>query len=126
MASKTIPLAYIPQNWYMGWTISTQSASKICVTLKDSANTYIDNVCKKSTSFLPPLSTGFQQVTGTGLAITIDVPDSKDLDFVVEPYQVCNAAGSAVVQGVNILLEDASGSGYSDLFASIVAWQAVS
>lgn len=127
MAVKTIPLESIPQNWYMGWTISTQTARTVCVTLQDSTTTYIDKVSKASTSFLPPLSTGFQQVTGTGLTLTLEIENCDFLKCVLEPFTVNHSFdNNPVVQGFNILVQDDKSSNYTALLATIVAWPSVS
>ena len=123
MASKTISLDSIPQNWFMSWTIITQAANNICVTLSDSATVYVNNVCQQSTSPSPPLSTGFQQVLGTGLSIEITIDASPEIKTSLSPYMV-NKPGSndTLAYGYNLLLEDSGDDDYNDLYLSIIAW----
>lgn len=122
MASKTINLPNIPQNWYMTWTFATQAAFNICVTLRDSSTTYVNNQCRASTAF-GILSQGFQKVTGTNLQLIINVSSSDTLQTVLIPYSVPNTNGNNVGQGYNLLLEDSTDNDFNDLFVSIVAWQ---
>jgi hypothetical protein len=122
MATKTIGLSSIPQNWFMTWTMSTQAANNICVTLADSKTTYVSNQCRANKTF-GNLAQGFQQVAGTGMQLTITVANATTLNTITSGYQVMLGDGTVVGQGVNILLEDSNDNDYNDLFVSILAWQ---
>lgn len=122
MATKTVNLPNIPQNWYMTWTFATQAANNICVTLKDSSTTYVNNVCRASTAF-GILAQGFQKVTGTNVVVTITVNNSDTLQTVLIPYSIPNSNGNNVGQGYNLVLEDSTDNDFNDLFMSVVAWQ---
>ena len=108
MAKKMIPLESIPQTWYMGWTISTQTTKTVTVTLQDSSTTYID------------------KVTGTGLRIIIEVPNCDVMKCILEPFVVSNALERPAVQGFNIFVEDEINTNYKALLATIMAWPAAS
>jgi len=123
MAQKVITLPNVQQGSYMTWTIATQAANNICVTLADSAVTYVNNQCRANTAF-GTLSTGFQQVGGTNLTLTITVANSDALQTVLIPYSIPNSNGANVGQGYNLLLEDSTDNDFNDLFVSITAWQA--
>ncbi|MBB4304354.1 hypothetical protein GGD81_003412 [Rhodobium orientis] len=124
MASKTILLQSIPKNWYMAWNINTQAAFNICVTLKDDSKTYVDNQCNASQSFMPPLSTGYQQVVGSNMQLQITIASSDTIKTVLQPYSVPSDTGAIIGQGYNLLLEDSNDDDYNDLYASIIAWKA--
>lgn len=123
MASQTITLSNIPQGWYMSWSMTTQAAFNVCVTLKDSSTTYVDNECRQSTTILPPLAQGFQQVVGTGLTLEVDVAESSSIKVVNQPYAVPDNAGNVVGQGYTILMEDGTDDDFNDLFVSVIAWK---
>ncbi|MDB4914148.1 MAG: hypothetical protein JWM95_1792 [Gemmatimonadetes bacterium] len=123
MATKAISLQNIPQGWYMAWTMNSQAANNICVTLSDSATTYVSNVCKASTNFMPPLSTGFQQVAGTNMQLQISIATTDTIQTVLQPYSVPTPTGLIVGQGYTVLLEDSTDNDFNDLFVSIIAWK---
>jgi len=122
MATKTIQLPNIPQGWYMAWTMATQAAFNICVTLQDSSTTYLNNTCRQNAAF-GYLAQGSQQVAGTGLTLTINIASSDVMQTVLIPYSVPNSNGANVGQGYNLLVEDSSDNDFNDLFVSIIAWQ---
>lgn len=121
MSSVQVQLPNIPTNWYMSWSMSTQASNNICVTLKDSTSTYVNNVCRASKQF-GILSEGFQQVAGTGLNLSINVSTNHTLQTVVSPYSVATPTGLTVGQGYNIVLEDGTDNDFNDLFVSVIAW----
>ena len=124
MAMKTISLGNIPQGWFMSWLVTTQAGYNICVTLKDSAKVYVDNVCRQNLQPLPPLSQGFLQVAGSGLTLTVEASQSGGLQVVNQPFSVPDKQGNIVGQGYTILMEDATDADFNDVFVSIVAWRA--
>ena len=124
MATKTISLQNIPQGWYMAWSINTQAAFNICVTLNDSKTTYVNNVCRASTNFMPPLSSGYQQVAGTNMQLVIVISSTDTIQTVLQPYSVPTPTGQIVGQGYTVLLEDSTDNDYNDLYVSIIAWKA--
>lgn len=123
MAQVQIPLSNIPTSWYMSWFITTQAAYRACVTLADSERKYIDNVCKQSTNIDPPLSQGFEQVSGTGLLLTITVDQSAKLQVVNQPYTIADPRGNVVGYGYTICIEDSTDEDFNDVYVSIAAWR---
>ena len=122
MSSHHIPLEMIPQGWYMSWFMSTQAAYNICVTLKDSAGTYVNNACRQSTQF-GVLSEGFAQVAGTGMGIDVNISQSDNVLVVNHPVVVPNIQGVIVAQGYVLCFEDAGDQDFNDLYVSITAWK---
>jgi hypothetical protein len=121
--SKTINLPNIQQGSYMAWNMATQAGFNICVTLKDSTTTYVNNQCRQNTAY-GILSQGSQQVAGTGLQLTINIASSDTMLTVVNSYSVTNPNnGNNVGQGYNVLVEDSSDNDFNDLFVNIIAWQ---
>ncbi|MDX1996770.1 MAG: hypothetical protein SF066_03540 [Thermoanaerobaculia bacterium] len=123
MATKTIQLPNIPKNSWMSWSIASQAAFNICVTLQDSSKVYVNNQCRASTSF-GYISQGYAQVAGTGMNMVISISSSDNIQTVLIPYSVPNPSGLNVGQGYNLLLEDSNDQDFNDLFVSIIAWQA--
>jgi hypothetical protein len=124
MTTTSVKLSTIPQGWFMSWHMSTQSLAKVCVTLADSATTYVDNVCRQNNAY-GLLSDSYQQVAGTGLLLTItESANENPLKTLVNSYSVSLPDGTIVGQGYNILLEDWTDNDYNDLFVSLIAWQA--
>lgn len=122
MATKTISLPNIPQGWYMAWNMYTQAGNQIIITLADSSATYVNRAARASSSF-GSLSSGFQQVAGTGLTLTIEVPAAASIKTVLQPSAVPAPNGNTVGQGYVVLLEDATDDDYNDLYISIMAWR---
>ncbi|MBF0283332.1 MAG: hypothetical protein HQL51_02630 [Magnetococcales bacterium] len=119
---QTISLPIIPQGWYMSWNMYTQAAYNICVTLKDSSTTYVNNVCRSNTAF-GSLSSGFQQVAGSNMTLTITIAQSSGVQVVSIPFQVPSTSGAIVGAGYNIAVEDAGDQDFNDLSISITAWK---
>jgi hypothetical protein len=123
MSTTTVNLPQIPQNWYMSWHMSTQSSAQVCVTLSDSATTYVNGVCRQNKAY-GLLSDNYAQVQGTGLVLKISEPSNTNpLKTLVNGYSVSLPDGTTVGQGYNVLLEDWTDNDYNDLFVSIIAWQ---
>ena len=122
MAIKQIPLELISKGWYMSWSISTQAANNICVTLQDSMTSYVNNVCRQSQTF-GILSEGFQQVNGTDMSLTVDIDSSDNIFVVNHPIVVPNLNGIAVAQGYAFAFEDEDDQDFNDLYVSIMAWR---
>lgn len=124
MATKTIPLELVPQGWYMSWFMGTQAAFNICVTLSDSAQTYVNNQCRQSTSF-GILAQGFSRVGGTNMQLQVNIASSDNILVVNQPIVVPNVQGIAIAQGYTLAFEDASDQDFNDLYISILAWKSV-
>ncbi len=124
MATKTIPLELIPQGWYMSWFMATQAAFNICVTLGDSAATYVNNQCRQSTSF-GTVAEGFAQVQGVSVTLNVDISSSDEILVVNHPVVVPNVKGLAVAQGYVFAFEDADDQDFNDLYCTIMAWKSV-
>ena len=122
MATSTIPLSAIDQTWYMSWYMATQAANNICVTLNDSAKTYVNNACRQSTTF-GVLSSGFDLVAGTGMKIVVDIAASSNIQVKNQPVVVPNASGTTIAQGYVLCYEDAGDQDFNDLYISIMAWR---
>ncbi|MEM1329440.1 MAG: hypothetical protein AAGG07_02645 [Planctomycetota bacterium] len=122
MATSTIPLPAIDQNWYMSWYMATQAANQICVTLSDSVVTYVNNACRQSTSF-GVLSQGFDLVAGTSVQIAVDVPNSSNIRVQNQPVVVPNSSGTTIAQGYVLCYEDSGDQDFNDLYVSIMAWR---
>lgn len=115
-------LTQIPQGWFMSWSMSTQTASNVCVTLFDSAATYVNGVCRQNQTF-GILSQGFEQVQGQGLQIQISTNGTDPLQVQASSYNVNDPTGKLVGIGYNLLVEDFIDHDFNDLFVSIIAWQ---
>jgi riboflavin synthase alpha subunit len=121
--TRSVSLSNIPQGWYMTWSMATQAARNICVTLADSAQTYVSNVCQQSTQF-KVMSQGYAQVQGTSLTLTItENVEQSAMKVLTYPVTIALSDGSNVGQGYNIVLEDADDHDYNDLFVNVMAWQ---
>lgn len=121
MAQQTVPLTLIPQGWFMSWEMFTQAAFNVCATLADSKQTYVDNQCRQSQTF-GSLATGYQQVAGTNMALTINIPQSASIQIITNPDVVQDPKGNTVAQGYLIFVEDATDDDFNDFYASIIAW----
>jgi hypothetical protein len=124
-ATQTVKI-YIPKGWYMSYTMATQTAADICVTLKDSQVTYVDNLCRKSTQFLPVMAQGFVQVAGDDLEVTITVTESATGTLKVETSafsQYIPNKQDPVALGFLLVAEDWTDDDYNDFFLSITAWR---
>lgn len=124
MATMTIPLQLIPQGWYMSWFMATQAGFNICVTLKDNAQTYVNNQCRQSTSF-GALSQGFSRVAGSSMSLVVNISSSSQILVVNHPVVVPNVKGIAIAQGYVLAFEDAGDQDFNDLYCTIMAWQSV-
>jgi hypothetical protein len=124
MAQQVIPLTLINQGWYMSWFMATQAAFNICVTLKDSGQTYVDNRCRQSTSF-GVLDQGFSRVGGSNMSLTVDIASSDKILVVNHPVVVPNVKGIVVAQGYVLAFEDADDQDFNDLYCTIMSWQSV-
>lgn len=124
MATKTIPLELINQGWYLSWFMATQAAFDICVTLKDSAQTYVDHKCRQSTSF-GVLSESFASVAGTDMQLTVTIDSSDKILVVNHPVVVPNVQGVAVAQGYVLAFEDQDDQDFNDLYVTLMAWKSV-
>lgn len=123
MTQSTIPLAEIPQNWYMTWYMSTQAANKIIVTLKDNVTTYVDKKSRQSPTF-GVLAEGFQQVGGTDLKIVVDIPKSTGIKTQSNITTVTHPeTGDPIAVGYTISYEDATDMDFNDLCVSIMSWK---
>jgi hypothetical protein len=123
MASITLKLPNIAKNTYMTWTFATQAGNQICVTLKDSATTYVNNACRQSTTFgIIPGGQGFAQVQGTGVNLYVNVPNSGALIAVTNAFALAAPDGTNVGFGYNFAIEDGSDNDFNDLYATVVAW----
>lgn len=119
-----ISLPNIPQGWYMTWTMSTQAANNVCATLKDSATTYVNNVCRQNQSF-GILAQGFQQVAGSNLQLSVTATSSSgtpNLIAATNAFALTNPLGKNVAFGYNIAVEDSTDQDFNDLYVSVVAW----
>lgn len=122
MSSTSVSLSAIPKGWYMSWTMATQTGNNVCVTLKDSTTTYVNNVCQLSIPY-KVMSQGYQQVGGTGLTLTItESANPNPLTVQTLSTAVTLPNGTQVGQSYAILLEDGSDNDFNDLCVSIIAW----
>lgn len=121
MAQQSIPLTLIPPGWFMSWELFTESAAPVCATLADSKTTYVDTQCRQDPAF-GPLAAGFQQVAGSGMTLSVDLPASSRIEVATSPNVVQDADGNTVAQGYLIFVEDPSGTDVNDFYASIIAW----
>jgi hypothetical protein len=122
VVTKTIQLGQIPQGSVMSWFMATQAKFNICVTLKDSKSTYVNNACRATTEF-GPLSQGFQQVAGTKLTLTVTIEGGLNPQVVNQPISIPDGNGNIVANGYVLLFEDACDNDYNDLYVSIMSWK---
>lgn len=124
MSNASLQLPNIPQGWYMHFDLFTQSGANTCVTLKDSAKTYIDNACQQSTSPVPPLAQGFVQVEGTDVQLEVASSSSSNLQFRLEPVQVNHPQTQELIAtGYVVFMEDWTDNDFNDLSGAILAWK---
>ncbi len=122
MATKTYSVPNFDQGLFMAWTMFTQAGYTIGVTLKDSSKTYV-STSRKSTNIEPPLSVGSDYIAGTGLAITVNIPESTSIKSSIDSYNITREDGVVIGHGFNLSVEDSDDNDYNDLYVSLVCWK---
>lgn len=121
MAQKTYVIPNFNKGLFMAWSLFTQAAFTINVTLKDSSKTYV-NASKTSTNIEPPLSVGNAAIAGDNLQVTVDIPQSSSIKASINSYTISREDGRAVGYGFNLAVEDSNDQDYNDLYVSLVCW----
>ncbi|KYK33293.1 MAG: hypothetical protein AYK19_14195 [Theionarchaea archaeon DG-70-1] len=119
----TIQIPNFPPTWYMTWDMYTMAAYKICVTLKDSSKTYVNNACQASTNPEPPLARGRDKIAGNNLQIAFDIPQAKHIIYYIHQYTIPRLNGKPAGHGFVLGVEDWTDADYNDLFVSMVCWE---
>ena len=122
MVKKDFSLEEIPSGYYLSWLVITQAAFNVHVTLRDSAKVYFSD-SQASTAIEPPLARGADFVTGLGLKITVEEPQSSSLKSSINTYEVTDENGTMKGVGYNISIEDQNDSDYNDVSISLLAWK---
>lgn len=122
MASKTFNIDSFPQGYFMSWCVTTQAAFRANAKLFDSSTIYF-NGSKQSTDILPPLAINAATIAGKNVKLTIEVPESSNLDTSINTYSITTNDGSIVGYGYNISIEDSNDKDYNDVCISLVAWK---
>ncbi|MDH3892694.1 MAG: hypothetical protein OEV49_16655 [candidate division Zixibacteria bacterium] len=122
MAQKTYNIDSFPTGDYMSWFVTTQAAFKVNAKLFDSSKTYFD-ASKQSTNIAPPLAQGADTITGNNLQLTIDEPQSTNMDASINTYNITTSNGTIVGYGYSICIEDQDDQDYNDVAISLVAWK---
>jgi len=122
MASKTFNIDSFPTGHYMSWFVTTQAAFMVKAKLSDDRTVYFE-ASKKSKNITPPLAQGAGDIKGKNLKLTIDEPDSSNLDSSINAYNITASDGSVVGYGYNICIEDQADKDYNDVCISLVAWK---
>jgi len=122
MALKTFNIDSFPTGYYMSWLVTTQAAFLVKAKLSDDKKVYFDK-SKKSTDINPPLALGADTIIGKKLSLTIDEPESSNIDSSINAYNITASDGSVVGYGYNICIEDQADKDYNDVCISLVAWK---
>jgi len=123
MATKTYVVPNFTEGLFMAWNMFTQADFEICVTLKDSAKTYVNRACKASTNIEPPLAEGNSFIEGNNLKIFVDIPQSSEIKSYINSYNITRPDGTAEGYGFNLFVEGQTDENYNDLYVSLVAWK---
>ncbi len=121
MATKTFNIPF-NKNQIMFWSWTTQAANNVCVTLKDSATTYINNVCRQNQNPLPAPTPGSSAIAGSNLQLTVNVPNSTALIPSLASGNVIDTNGNVIGEYFNVAIEDGSDGDFNDIWVSLVAW----
>lgn len=121
MASATFQIPS-KQGTFMLWAWTTQSANTFNLTLKDSATVYINNVARTSVNPLP-VNAGGSVVNGTGLALTINCPQSSSLKCLTASDNIVDPALGAVSTTYTVIAEDAGDNDYNDIWFTVTFWK---
>lgn len=121
MATQTFNVPF-SKGQFMFWSWTTQAANNVCVTLKDSSTSYINNVCRQSTNPLPTPPSGAAFIAGSGLALTINVPQSTKLIASPSSGNIIDTNGNVIGEYFNVAIEDGSDGDFNDVWVSLVAW----
>lgn len=121
MAQRTFTIPNFDKNKFMAWSMFTQAAYNIHVTLKDSAKTYVDQ-SKQSTNIDPPLAVGNSSIQGNNLCLIVDIPQSSDIKANICSYNVSRPDGVPAGYGFDICVEDRDDQDYNDLYVALICW----
>jgi len=122
MTKKTFNIDSFPTGYYMSWIVSTQAAFLVKAQLFDSQTVYFNN-SKQSRDIAPPLAQGASIVQGQNIKLTIEEPQSNNLDSSINAYSITTHTGAIVGYGYNICIEDENDNDYNDVCISLVAWK---
>lgn len=115
-------LSQFPTGYFMSWVVTTQAAFAVTVSLTDSSGTYF-SASKQSTDINPPLASGSSTINGTGLTLTVSIPQSPGIQSSINAYSITRNDGAVVGYGYNISIEDGTDNDYNDVNISLVCWR---
>ena len=122
MASKTVPVNFFQQGWYMFYVVYTQAKFEICFTLKDSAKIYVNGECRTGPN--PGyLVRGDGYIQGNDLQITIDIAQSPEIKTDIDSHAILRPDGTIAGYVFTMCVEDYTDKDYNDLTASLVCWE---
>lgn len=108
---------------FMNWTMFTQAGFTINVTLKDSAQTYVQ-ASRTNTNINPPMAIGNSTIAGNSMQLVVDIPQSSGIKSVINSYNVLRPDGTPAGYGFDLCVEDSVDQDYNDLYVSLICWLA--
>lgn len=125
MATKSYPVANFSQGMYMFWTITTQTASNVTVTITDdSGTTYVTCIRNNQRNPIDPAPcSGYAQLRGNN--VMVNVTDSSGISGAAQQNStVYTPNGPPAGYTYSLALEDYTDNDFNDVWVSLAAWNA--
>jgi hypothetical protein len=126
MATKTVSLGEILENYYLFWTVTTQYGNTCSVKIKDKSKEFC-NVSKTDTvSTLKLISqSNYMQANDGNVQIVITAANATEIYASCVPKDISDERGNQVGYSYAICLECVSTgqtSDFNDIYINVVAW----